>query len=584
MEAMTDRFAYGFVPRLAVPLAVLALVCLLWLTTHRPTFIVEPLDSAPKEPEVRDTASNESPDAPRLFPAEDHASWLPPLAEDLSPVLAVGYPALNSPEAPQARNETTGPFLVAPSGPCAAPATADANSRNAAPPETTNDRGDAADALPTGDSTIPGTPQESAEQDDNDGLAGMSSVWPREDSNQQSTSGPAIDNRRSPSADNQVGTSPPHQKPRREPTGRSSALGAPEATAPSNNRQEEASTDETSAIEKPPGLLMLSLAEDRPRSEHLERIAQEADAHTRRGFELAGRGALFSARAEFITALRLVAQGLDAEYRTSLHSEALVGGLAALKEAGDFVLSGSALETQLDKEGIIGGHRTPVLKNADLEAMTTLEILQCYFTYAQEQLGLAVGPEMAGSMALRALGRLHTQLADERVNPVRAARPKAMTYYQAALLANPANYMASNDLGVLLATSGRYADARSVLEHSLAAGRQAQTLRNLIAVYQQLGDGRLAQRARYLLQTQFESAPRPANPRHGQSQVAWVPPQAFSRSLSPAGQSPVPKNTASPVVTTDPAGAAPPRRDSSTPPAPRQVSRQHPWDLLKQRK
>ena len=48
-------------------------------------------------------------------------------------------------------------------------------------------------------------------------------------------------------------------------------------------------------------------------------IMQQAEAHTRQGFELANRGAHFSARAEFVHSLRLISQGLDAEQGTSRH-------------------------------------------------------------------------------------------------------------------------------------------------------------------------------------------------------------------------------------------------------------------------
>ena len=39
-----------------------------------------------------------------------------------------------------------------------------------------------------------------------------------------------------------------------------------------------------------------------------------------------------------------------------------------------------------------------------------------------------------------------------------AAEPKAMVFYQAALLVMPRNSMAANDLGVLLARSGYFAE------------------------------------------------------------------------------------------------------------------------------
>ncbi len=52
---------------------------------------------------------------------------------------------------------------------------------------------------------------------------------------------------------------------------------------------------------------------DEERSEQMEQIARQADRQTRHGLELAGRGAYFAARSEFFAALRLIAEGLDAE-------------------------------------------------------------------------------------------------------------------------------------------------------------------------------------------------------------------------------------------------------------------------------
>ena len=53
----------------------------------------------------------------------------------------------------------------------------------------------------------------------------------------------------------------------------------------------------------------------------------------RKGMSLTVRGAFYSARAEFIQALRLVAQGLDAETGGTDRSRALANGLRALEEA-----------------------------------------------------------------------------------------------------------------------------------------------------------------------------------------------------------------------------------------------------------
>lgn len=238
-----------------------------------------------------------------------------------------------------------------------------------------------------------------------------------------------------------------------------------------------------------------SRAESPTRSEILERTAREADACTRRAFALAGRGAYFSARAEFIAALRLLAQGLDGERRTNLYSRKLADALTALKEGDDFVPKGSQLEANLDLDNTVACHQTPVLKSADLSKLTPIVALQCYLTYAQEQFAASAGGELAGSMALRGLGKLHETMAEKSVSGIEAARAKAIAYYQAALLTSPENYLASNDLGVMLARNGRFDDARVALEHSLRISQQPACWHNLAAVYRQLRDPRSAERA-----------------------------------------------------------------------------------------
>ncbi len=258
------------------------------------------------------------------------------------------------------------------------------------------------------------------------------------------------------------------------------------------------------------------------RSRELELLAREADLHTRRAFELAGRKAYFSARAEFITALRLVAQGLDNEYQTDRHSRALAAGLTALDEAGDFLPRGGQLEANLDMATIAAGHRTPVLRE-NAGRVSPMVAMGVYFTFAQEQLSLAAGSEVAASMALYGLARLHSVLGDESTT-VPAAKPKAMALCQAAILAAPANYLASNELGVLLAQGGRYDEARLAIEHSLTINSKSPTAwHNLGVVYEHLGESGRAQRAHALAQQGGSmKTPALAGP------VRWLPPQAFA--------------------------------------------------------
>ena len=266
------------------------------------------------------------------------------------------------------------------------------------------------------------------------------------------------------------------------------------------------------------------------RSAQLESLAQEVDRHTRRAFELAGRNAFFAARAEFLLALRLLAQGLDSEQQTDVHNEALTGALTAIRESEDFLPRGPRLEATSDVAGIIANHRTPVLKDA-LSRTTALEAVRMYLNYAQEQFTAAAGQEVAGSMALRGLGKLYVAMAAQPALHVAAAESKAMTFFQAALLVSPQNYLASNDLGCLLARGGRYADAKVVLEYATAIARQPECWHNLAVVYSELGMKDKASRAEALAQRgqPYPSAGPPDGRQLSASMVDWVAPERFGQ-------------------------------------------------------
>jgi tetratricopeptide (TPR) repeat protein len=305
-------------------------------------------------------------------------------------------------------------------------------------------------------------------------------------------------------------------------------------------------TDATPRVLEEPSSAQPARLAESPRSRQLELIAQEADRHSRQGYELAGRAAHYAARREFTTALRLVAQGLDMEHQTARHGRALSAALTAITEAEDFVPPRDRLDAELNVAELAARHRTPVLHGA-AEQVAPMDAMKSYFTYAQEQLAAAVGSEVAGSMALHGLGKLHSALAQQSELRIRAPESKAMTFYQAALLVDPQNYTAANDLGVLLARAGYFEEARQALEHSLAIHPQAAGWRNLAQVYQRLGERDRAVRAESLCQaaTRRESA--------GQKQltpagsVQWVDPSAFAQTFAqtPAARDPLPARNAS---------------------------------------
>ena len=295
------------------------------------------------------------------------------------------------------------------------------------------------------------------------------------------------------------------------------------------------------------------------RSEQMENLAKQADRQIIHGFELANREAYFAARAEFTAALRLIAQGLDAEHRTTAHSGALSAGLTAMKEAQDFFPTGTRTEADLDLPALVGSHRTPVLKNAPAGELRPMSATKSYLTFAQEQLAAAAGREVSGSMALYAMGKLHATLARQKTLEVRAAEPKAVAFLQAALLAYPNNAMASNELGVLMAHCESYAAARSALEHSASIYPAPENLTNLAIVYQQMGEQRLAgvtyQRAE--MARRAEAVRMKGSQNSAGGLVQWVSPQALAQS---GGQSAGASPASAPPGATDNNGSGSPAK------------------------
>jgi tetratricopeptide (TPR) repeat protein len=300
------------------------------------------------------------------------------------------------------------------------------------------------------------------------------------------------------------------------------------------------------------------------RSAELMAISRMADEHTRHAFNLANRGAMYSARDEFIEAVQMVAHAIDAEHRTYEHSQALADGLTAIRESDDFNSQGGRLQDNFDVINIAKSHSTPVLKGLEPRSVSRLAAMQQYYTYAQRRLAFAVAPEPSGSVALYGLGKLYTVLAQLPPQGIVSAEPKAIVFHQAALLVDGRNYMAANDLGVLLARYGRYKQAKSALLHSLSVSPQQAAWHNLTVVHQQLGEVKLAQLAHAETQAAKARAKQIASAA-GQSvtdttTVVWLDPMTFSRSselwsdpTKPQTPNGVPQNTASKPPTPPPA-------------------------------
>jgi hypothetical protein len=230
------------------------------------------------------------------------------------------------------------------------------------------------------------------------------------------------------------------------------------------------------------------------RPERLIGAAHQADMKTRQGIALAQRGMRLSARAEFVQALRLLAEAMDEARRCRAHRDALARGLTALDESRQLIREDSRLEGNRTLSEMVAGHRTPVLANANTNQITLTLARERYLDYAQEQLAAAVVGEPVGSMALYGLGRAEAIEVRQTTGADCAA-----ACFQAAISVDRRNFLASNELGVHLARRGQYRAARTQLVASWEQGRQAMTLKNLVVVHRKLGEAQLASQAEQLL-------------------------------------------------------------------------------------
>ena len=312
--------------------------------------------------------------------------------------------------------------------------------------------------------------------------------------------------------------------------------------------------------------------DDRQRLLELETIARQADALVRQGYRLAERGAVYAARQHFLEAIALVARSLDLAGQNQEHSRALAEGNTALVESRQLAAPAGV---RVDLARIVAAHRTPVLKAASLDALSPVVAQQRYLTFAQERLTLAAGGWPAASLALYALGKSAPQMQPAGSLGSLAATGEQMACYQAALAVNPQNYLAANELGVILAESGRLEAARELFASSVAISEHAATWQNLAQTLTRLGDSAGASRAAARAEALRAQRPEPVTG----DNVRWVDPATFAKNPS-ATDSDFP-----PAVTDRPAAAQSAAQSATQPAALPQKKRtaMFPWSNKAQR-
>jgi tetratricopeptide (TPR) repeat protein len=238
-------------------------------------------------------------------------------------------------------------------------------------------------------------------------------------------------------------------------------------------------------------------AEARPHAQAFEAAVGQAAEISDRALVMTQRGLHYSARAELIRSLQLIAQALDAQQGSHSHTEALAAALTALEEASDFVPSQTEAGQPPSVAEIARNHRTALLRTDSALAVSASAAQQQYFDFAQAQLARASGGLPVASRTLYVLGRLHTVLAANDADRQSLHVPQAIAFQHAAVATDGANYLATNELGVLLARTGQWPAARQALLASVSVRPHAEGWHNLAVVHRRLGETDLARRAEH---------------------------------------------------------------------------------------
>jgi polysaccharide biosynthesis/export protein len=306
-------------------------------------------------------------------------------------------------------------------------------------------------------------------------------------------------------------------------------------------------------------------------------IESQARKLTDEGLKLAAKGSTFSAQAKYIEALQLIAVSLDAKHDTECHAQDLTSGLLALREADDFAVAPiGASQAELEPATISVAHTTPLLKTATRSRVTRLKALQLYYSYATKKFVTACGGLPEASRALSCLGRLQPFLSEGFGRKATLTEPKALAFYQAAVMVDPKNFIAANELGVVLAQCGKLNSARKALLYSTSLRRRSETFHNLAVVYRRLGDDPHAKWAAGMAQEERRAESNGVTETEPTSLVYWVDHKAFvTRASATDFIAPSPPNGQEDQTKTLPAGT--PQQGS---PVPSQATRPGLLDLL----
>ncbi|MCA9196593.1 MAG: hypothetical protein KDA87_03610 [Planctomycetales bacterium] len=273
-----------------------------------------------------------------------------------------------------------------------------------------------------------------------------------------------------------------------------------------------------------------------------------------RSIDMGNRGAVFAAREELDRAILTIARNKDALSGGNQHVQALNEGLRALEETSDFSQIGDIRKGVAKLPDVVDGHRTRILRQADLESMSYASAAQQYLAFAESRLSDALKGENVSADALVALGKLQPHLGAD--SDELTVDNRSLVFFRAAARIAPTNLVASHELAVLCAKRGDLQEAKRLFQWCAQLPNcEPVVWKNLATVHARLGETQYAQSA----QSRFYAAQQ-AIGGFDNSGIDWVSQEEFTRrsvASTPMG----------PAVTraTSPAANVPPPAYQNTP-------------------
>ena len=268
------------------------------------------------------------------------------------------------------------------------------------------------------------------------------------------------------------------------------------------------------------------------RASHPETEVRAFNA-AKHGKALATRGAYFGAREEFMNALMIVAQSNDRESGNRAYTTSLLAGFTALKESDDFATTLQRREHSRNLKLVVASHETKVIQPNQLDSLSFNKASEVYCQFAQARIEQAIGESKAASSALFHLSRILSTAPELRGDPGVLGDNSKRAILLASLTADPKNYEAANELGVLFYKEAWYKPAAHWFSMAVeySGGRQV-FWQNLAAAHSRLAETTqiAEERSENIRLAQISRREAATAPKLESSETAlagWVSPEQF---------------------------------------------------------